>query len=185
MIVTDRLDLVSATPEMVRAALLGRPALATALGAIVPESWPPEFMDDDALAFTLDRLAEGPAQAGWWLHFVVLRQGDGERTLIGSGGYTGPPSTDGTVEVGYAVVTQHQRKGYASEAVRGLLRHAFAAPGVNRVIAETLPALIPSIGVLRNCGFLPDGDGSAPGVIRFALSRTMYSTNAAEQRPGK
>ncbi len=185
MIVTDRLDLVPATAEMVRAALLGRSALATALDASVPESWPPEFMNDDALAFTLDRLAEGPAQAGWWLHFVVLRQDDGERTLIGSGGYAGPPSTDGTVEVGYAIVAEHRRKGYASEAVRGLLRHAFASPGVNRVIAETLPALAPSIGVLRNCGFLPDGDRSAPGVIRFALSRTMYSTTAAEKFPGK
>ena len=83
-----------------------------------------------------------------------MRQDDGERTLIGSGGYAAPPGTDGTVEVGYAIVAAYQRKGYTS-------------------------------GVLRNCGFLPDGDGSAPGVIRFTLSRTMYSTNAAEQHPGR
>jgi len=40
-------------------------------------------------------------------------------------------------------------------------------------------------GVLRNGGFGPDGDGSAPGVIRCGLRRTMYSTIAARQHPGK
>jgi RimJ/RimL family protein N-acetyltransferase len=168
---------------MVRAALHGRPALASALSALVPDGWPPEFMDEPALAFTLDRLAEGPAQAGWWLHFVVLRRDDTERTLIGSGGYRGPPTTDGTVEVGYAIVPEHQRQGYASETVRGLLRHAFAAPQVNRVIAETLPALTASIGVMRKCGFRPCDSSSEPGVLRFELTRAMYAADAAEQPP--
>lgn len=33
-----------------------------------------------------------------------------------------------------------------------MLTHAFATPAVSRVIAETLPTLLPSIGILRNCG---------------------------------
>jgi len=46
---------------------------------------------------------------------------------------------------------------------------------VQRVIAETLPELTPSIGVLRKCGFRPVGEGSEPGVIRFELTRADYS----------
>lgn len=38
--------------------------------------------------------------------------------------------------------------------------------------AETLPALAPSIGVLEKLGFVFAGEGSEPGVIRYALERT-------------
>jgi RimJ/RimL family protein N-acetyltransferase len=175
MIVTGRLELVPGTPELTRAALEGRPALAAGLGASVPATWPPELLDPPSLEFTLARLAEGPEQAAWWLHFVVLAHGPAGRTLIGSAGYKGPPSPDGTVEVGYGIVRDHRRQGYASEAVRGLLAHAFAIPAVQRAIAETLPELAPSIGVLRKCNFRLIGEGSEPGVIRFELTRAEYS----------
>jgi RimJ/RimL family protein N-acetyltransferase len=132
------------------------------------------YLDPPALEFTRERLAEGPLQAGWWLYFVLLAGAEGGRALIGSGGYMGPPTADGTVEVGYAIVNDHQRRGYASEAVRGLLARAFALPEVRRVIAETLPDLIPSIGVLHKCGFALIDGGSAPGVIRFELTRARY-----------
>ena len=179
MIVTDRLEIIPATIVLTRAALHGVHALGTDLGVFVPATWPPEYLDPPSLEFTLDRLAEGPEQAGWWLHFVVLARGAADRTLIGGAGYKGPPSADGTVELGYGIVREHQRRGYASEAVRGLLAHAFALAAVHRIIAETLPELTPSIGVLRKCGFRPIGDGSEPGVIRFEISRTEYSKGAA------
>ena len=170
-LVTERLELVPATAELTRAALEGDGALAAALRAVVPSTWPPEFLDSPALEFTLARLEEGGPQAGWWLHFVVLTQAPAGRVLIGSAGYKGPPSSDGTVEVGYGIVRDHQRRGYASETVRGLVARAFAVPAVTRVIAETLPELTASIGVLRKCNFRLLGAGSEPGVIRFELSR--------------
>jgi [ribosomal protein S5]-alanine N-acetyltransferase len=76
--------------------------------------------------------------------------------------------------VGYGIVRDHQRQGYASETVRGLLERAFADPTVQRVIAETFPELTPSIGVLRKCGFRFIGDGAEPGVIRFELTRAKF-----------
>lgn len=78
------------------------------------------------------------------------------------------------MEVGYGIVRDHRRRGYASETVEGLLRHAFALPAVHRVIAETLPELIGSIGVLNKCGFRLIGEGSEPGVIRYELTATEY-----------
>ncbi len=174
MIVTERLDLVPATPESTRSALAGSSALAASLAASVPDTWPPEYLDAPALEYTLARLLEGPHNAGWWLHFIVLKSDDVGRTLIGSGGYKGPPSADGTVEVGYGIVSDRRRRGYASEATRGLLAHAFAMPRVRRAIAETLPQLAPSIGVLTKCGFRPIGEGSEPGVIRFELTRAGW-----------
>mgnify|MGYP003694729629 CR=1 FL=1 len=104
----------------------------------------------------------------------MLKDGQQRRTLIGSGGYKGPPSDDGVVEVGYGIVSDHRRRGYAVEATRGLIAKAFVEPKVNRVIAETLPELIPSIGVLTKCGFRLIGEGSEPGVIRFELTRAEF-----------
>lgn len=175
MILTDRLQLIPATRELTHAALEGGSSLGTRLGALVPVTWPPEFLDRPSLEFTLDRLAEGPDQAGWWLHFVVLASGVAGPTLIGSAGYKGPPSPEGTVEVGYGIVSEYQRQGYASEAVHGLLARAFGLPTVRRVIAETLPELAPSIGVLRKCGFHLMGEGSEPGIIRFELTDSEYA----------
>lgn len=175
MIRTERLVLVPATPELTRAALEGSEALAARLEAAVPSTWPPEYLDAPALQYTLDRLAEGPEQAGWWFYFFLLPDGSG-RTLIGSGGYKGPPA-DGTVEVGYAIVSDRRRRGFASEAVDGLLGRAFEESSVRRVIAETLPELAGSIGVLRRCGFRLLGEGSEPGVIRFELRREEHAAS--------
>lgn len=185
LISTPRLDLVPATPVSIGAALAGSAALAKSLDAVVPATWPHEYLDDAALKYTLARLQESPASSGWWLRFVLLRT-EGRRILIGSAGYKGPPSA-GAVEVGYGIVPDHHRRGYASEAVRGLLAHAFAVPEVERVIGETYPSLIPSIGVLEKCGLRRIEGGSEPGVIRFQITRSEYTAKgrfsaAAEKR---
>jgi RimJ/RimL family protein N-acetyltransferase len=171
MIQTIRLEIVPSTPALVHAALQGHVALATELAADVPSSWPPEYLDEDSLNFTLARFAEGDDQLGWWLHFVVLRPGVEPRTLIGSAGFCGQPTPDGDVEVGYGIVSDRRRQGFATEVVRGLVAHAFSYPSVRRVIAHTLPELAPSIGVLEKCGFQLVEESPAPGVIRFALAR--------------
>jgi RimJ/RimL family protein N-acetyltransferase len=79
------------------------------------------------------------------------------------------------VEVGYGIVRDYQRRGYATEAVRELVATAFELPEVTCVTAETLPELTPSIGVLHKCGFRLIGEGSAAGVIRFELRRAESS----------
>lgn len=178
MIVTERLEIIPATRDMIRAALLSSDALSSSLGAAVPPTWPPTYLDSAALQYCLDRFPEEPEQADWWFYFVVLSRSASGRTLIGSVGYKGPPSADGTIEVGYGIVSDHHRRGYATETVRGLLARAFSAPTVRRVIAETLPELEGSIGVLRKCGFTLVDGGSEPGVIRFELDRAAYAMRA-------
>ena len=167
MIRTARLDLLPATPALARADLAGREALAAALGVEVPGTWPPDLFDAPAIEYALKRLEADPRQAGWWYYYVVLRA---EAVLVGIVGYKGPP-VDGTVEIGYGVLAEHQRCGYATEASAALVARAFERPDVDRVVAETLPELAPSIGVMERLGFAFVGEGSEPGVIRYALER--------------
>jgi RimJ/RimL family protein N-acetyltransferase len=176
-ITTERLDLVPAMPATIRAALHSPATLGSHLGAVVSPGWPPEYVDAPALQFTLERLVEYPNEDGWWMYFALLRE-PRPRTLIGIAGYKGPPTPEASVEIGYGIVPEHRRRGFATEAARGLIGHAFAIPTIDRVLAETLPELTPSIGVLNKCGFRFLGDGSEPGVIRFELARDDW-----EQRP--
>jgi RimJ/RimL family protein N-acetyltransferase len=167
---TARLELRPATAELLHSALAGPMTLAEGLGAVVPASWPPDYLDAPALQYSLDRLTETPSSGEWWMYFVLLRPGPAPRTLIGSAGYKGPPDAEGTVEIGYGIVAEHRRRGYATEAAQGLVTRALGQPGTRRIIAETLPELAGSIGVLTRCGFVLRGEGSEPGVIRFELA---------------
>jgi [ribosomal protein S5]-alanine N-acetyltransferase len=169
---SDRLDLVAASAETIRAALDDRRRLGAALGAEVPSIWPPELLDANALTWSLGWLSDPKNDPGYGFYWLLVRNGAADarqqtaHTLIGIAGFKGMPE-DGVVEVGYGVVAEYQRRGYATEAVRALLAHAFACPGVTRVIAETLPGLAASIGVLEKCGFRFIGAGSEPDTIRY------------------
>ena len=44
------------------------------------------------------------------------------------------------MEIGYSILADYQRRGFASEAVRGLLDNAYAHRDITRVIAETAGA---------------------------------------------
>jgi ribosomal-protein-alanine N-acetyltransferase len=90
--------------------------------------------------------------------------------MIGNAGFKGSPK-DGLVEIGYSMLEMHHRQGYATEAVRGLLSWAFQNPEVQRVVADTLPGLTPSIRVMKNSG----SRLSAMGPTRMACGR--FATN--------
>jgi len=170
---TSRLELVGCTPDLLRAEGEDRGRFAELLNARVPESWPPELYDDDARRWTLQAIEDAPEEDGWWMYYLVADEGG--RELVGLCGYKGPPANDGSVEVGYGVLPQHRRRGYAVEATHALIERAFGFPEVARVTAETYPHLAPSIGVMEKCGLAFAGDGSEEGVIRYELPRERWS----------
>ncbi len=72
-------------------------------------------------------------------------------TVVGLGGFTGPP-TDGSVEIGYSIAPAHRGRGHATEAARRWVDIA-TARGVTLVCAHTLAEENPSTAVLRRLGF--------------------------------
>ena len=173
-LLTERLVLLPATPALVRADLAGAPAFAAALGFGVPTEWPPAHHDEAALRWTLDALEQEGAPLGWHLHYVAALGAGGRPTsLVGAGGFKGPPDERGTVEIGYSVLPSMRRRGFATEAACALVRRAFETPAVTRVVAETLPELEASIGVLRKCGFQIAEDPSERTVVRYEIRRRV------------
>ena len=183
MIRTLRLDLVLAGEPQLRAELESRAALAASLACEVPASWPPEFYDADAVRYSLDWLLKHPSDAEWGFYYFVERAATGARPIVvGAGGFKGPPARNGAVELGYSIVPERRRRGYATEATRGMLAFAFASPNVQTVVGQTLTTLPASIGVLEKAGFEFAGAGDDPHappgeqVIRYAITRQQWSS---------
>ncbi len=163
---TSRLEFVPVTAELIRLEI-GNPArLGQALAAVVPAAWPPESVRDILESF-VQELEEDPNTKGFSGYYWLSTEETRRPTLIGSGGFKGKPDADGTVEVGYSVLPEFQNKGYATEALQGLVSWALSQKSVLHVIAEAFPHNIPSVRVLTKCSFVEVGDGSELGIKRF------------------
>jgi RimJ/RimL family protein N-acetyltransferase len=167
------LDLVPATVELCEAEARGRGAVAECLDAEIPASWPPPVFEPDDVARVRRQLEAEGGSGEWLLHYVLLRavSSDQKPALVGVAGYTGPRTVEGEVEIGYAIAVEHQRRGYATEAVETLVARAFEDPRVVVVAAKTFPTLQPSIGVLVKTGFIRAGAEGADGTIRYERRR--------------
>jgi RimJ/RimL family protein N-acetyltransferase len=186
---TPRLLLIGGTAESLNAELISREALGAVIAAEVPDSWPPELYDADAVRWMLSWLETNPEQSSWSLYYLAeAPTGSGDRPkLVGIAGYKGAPDDSGIVEIGYGIVSERRRNGFASEAVHALLARAFSEMRVTAVIAHTLPELTPSIRVLHTTGFVFEGLGNdphEPTAIRFGLTRSRYEELTASGSRG-
>ena len=180
MIVTARLTLVPATVALARAELADRGEFARLLDAVVPDNWPPESAAD-ALPLFLSWLESAPDRVGWFGWYALARIGDaGPPVLVGGGGFLGPPQ-DGAVQIGYSLLPEFQRRGYATEMVNALVRWAFGQPGVDAIAAETEWANPASVRVLEKVGFTPAGCAAEPGGARFEV---RHKTKPGACAPG-
>ena len=170
---TERLELIAATVEHLQAELRDRDRFAAMLDARIPDPWPPPLNDEDSANWAIEYLQGHPDDVGWSMWYFVLVDGH-ERTAIGNGGFKGLPDAVGTAEVGYSVVEAYQRRGYGSEATSALIAWAFAHAEVSRVVAETYPELVASIGVMEKNGMRYLGPGSEERVVRYGITRQEY-----------
>lgn len=167
-----RMTLVAGTEQLVSADLAGRQALAEAIGAEVPENWPPELYESTAMRWSLKQL-EDPAEQGWSLWYLLSKKHDTPQ-VMGICGFKGKPDATGSVEIGYSVLNQYRVQGYATEAVARLVVWAFSHQYVTEVTAETLPHLKQSIRVMEKNGLIFSGPGSEYGVVRYAVKKGNF-----------
>jgi ribosomal-protein-alanine N-acetyltransferase len=164
---TGRLELVAATASLARAAVRSPEALGKLLECEVPRGWPPELMKDQEAQWA-QLLEDEPAMAGWSAWYIVQVR---PAVLVGSIGLSGRPDADGCVECGYALLAKYQRKGYATEAMGGLIDWVFSHEEARRIRAHTYRHLPASIRVLEKNGLSHVGDGDEPDTLRFELAR--------------
>jgi RimJ/RimL family protein N-acetyltransferase len=106
-----------------------------------------------------DLAAADPTVIRWFPRALLLRKGADrpEPTVVGHAGFHGPPDDEGRVEIGYTVIPEHRRRGYAEEAVRALMGWALSEQGVTRFRASVGPWNAPSLHLVRKLGFVRVG----------------------------
>ncbi|WP_324731392.1 GNAT family N-acetyltransferase [Pseudomonas paeninsulae] len=133
--------------------------LAEKLNSVVSKDWPSGEYDRNAMVFFLSCFESGgTAVQGWYGWYAInIDAVSGERSLVGSGGYFGPPDSNGVVEIGYSVLPEWQRRGFAKEIVSALVAHALSFEKTNSIIARTSPVNEASKRVLISSGFRETG----------------------------
>ena len=147
---TERLDLISASPELIDAVLAGRYGDAEAiLGAGIPEGWPSDTNSRAGLTIHLTALQRDRRQELWHVRLIVRRD---ERRTMGTVNFKGSPGPDGTVDLGWELEPSERHQGFATEAATTVSRWALSQPGVRRVTARIPSDNAASIRVAERLG---------------------------------
>jgi [ribosomal protein S5]-alanine N-acetyltransferase len=102
------------------------------------------------------RLRAATAPDPWNFGFAVVHKIDNR--MIGFGSFTGPPNSEGAVEIAYGIAPDYQNKGYATEVAALLVNFAGREPSVKTICAHTLPETNASTRVLQKSGFQKTGE---------------------------
>ena len=130
------------------------------------QSWKPATVED-ARAFIKDLKLHPPYTGGTWRQLgITLRDGD---ELIGDCGIHVMKSDSRHAEIGYTIAPEHQRNGYATEAVRGILGMLFGPLRMKRVAARTIGRNAASKALLVGIGSRPEKNG------RYVLDAENWS----------
>ena len=130
--------------------------------AAAPVPLPPSFVCPEWAPVWRMRAAQVTADPGAaaWVTGVVW---DPDRRLaVGRAGFHGPPDARGMVEVGYATVPEHRRRGYARAALAALLDRARREPDVRVVRLSIAPGNVASRRVALPFGFREVGEQVDP-----------------------
>lgn len=165
---TERMSLIPATVKLYLMELYDRPAFASNLNASVPQAWPPDQITPEVIEEFIGRM-QAKDQKIWSFYWLLHQKASELPVLIGSGGFIA--HENGTLEIGYSILSDYQNKGYATEAVRSMLQWALSNLKKDCIIANTYPHLKASIRVLEKNGFVFKGKGSEEGTITYQLQR--------------
>jgi citrate synthase/2-methylcitrate synthase len=150
----------------------------------------PEFFTEDRMIwlwnYRVKQIVEDPRSADWVVRAVVsVPDGD----VVGHAGFHGPPDENGMVEIGYSVVPEFRRRGYAKAIVRLLLERADSEPDVRTVRASISPDNEPSLATIAGFGFTQvgeqwDDEDGLELLFDLSVTATQRSTMSDEIRKG-
>jgi [ribosomal protein S5]-alanine N-acetyltransferase len=146
-----------------------RASASRILNATLPADWPqPDLLD--VLPY---QASASPSEACFGVWVMIERE---TTSVVGDIGFIGPPEGGGSVEVGYSVIRDRRRRGYATEAARAIVDWALDQPGVDIVTARCDKDNTASIRTLERIGFRQTGEESEP-------LRWHYGAAAADAVP--
>lgn len=147
-----KLRLINCSPEILESILAGDEELSETLNVNIAENW--TTFGDEVFRQALLQIEKDPMSQKWQTYLAILIENN---TLIGNGGFKGPPDENSTVEIGYEIAKAYQENGYGTEMAIQLVNKAFRDVSVIRIIAHTLEKNNNSTAILKKCGFKSAG----------------------------
>ena len=149
--------------------------------------WFPSVLDRAASDAEMDRHAAALDERGWGLWAVEVVDGD---PFIGFVGLAPAPPLAPcapAVEVGWRLARSAWGRGYAPEAARLVLDHAFGVLGLDEVVSFTAVGNQPSRRVMEKIGMVRDeaGDFDHPNVPEGHPLRRHVLYRARTSFPGR
>lgn len=152
---TPRLVLRALAPAALAALAAGDRAEATRLAGCDLASFPDEGRAIAALR--LKDVGADPSYLPWSLRAMALKPG---LAFVGHFNFHARPGADylkdlapGAVEMGYFVLPEFRRRGFAEEAVLGMMDWACREHGVGRFVVSISPGNAASVAMARKLGF--------------------------------
>jgi RimJ/RimL family protein N-acetyltransferase len=122
------------------------------------QNWEPTS-NEQASTFLTEQAQQMLGAAGQWLQVAVTRIDTGE--LIGDLGLCVVDESSGTVTLGYTLARSAQGRGYATEAVTGVLDALLGQRRARSVVAVADARNTASVALLRRVGFRHEATASA------------------------
>lgn len=156
---TSRLILRTLPPEALAALAAGDRATASELAGCDLRDFPDEELS--IAAVRLKDVTADPAYLPWSLRALALKPA---LTFIGHLNFHTKPGADylkdlapGAVELGYFVMPDRRRRGFAEEAALGAIDWATRTHGISRFVVSISPENAPSVAMAKKLGFVRIG----------------------------
>ncbi|XVU22314.1 GNAT family N-acetyltransferase [Actinoplanes sp. CA-054009] len=117
------------------------------------QSWDAPFPLLRAETAVANFIASDPDQPGWF-QYAIERVA--ERDLIGDVAVHLHDNAK-QAEIGFTLASQHQKQGYATEAVRAVLDRLFRVQGLHKVAGECDARNVGSASLMERLGFTREG----------------------------
>ena len=157
MIDTRRLHIRPLSYDELRTYSLLPSDLAAGLGRTISRSSIDEETKQTIDTDLLPKLADPDNDPLFYTMWIVIEKE--EDAIIGGLCFHGEPDATRSVEVGYGIDDGYCSKGYATEALGGLIDWLKADKRVDTLLAETEPTNSASIKVLTKNGFVRSNRG--------------------------
>ena len=117
------------------------------------QSWDAPFSLLRAETAVANFIASDPDKAGWFQY--AIERGD-DRQLIGDVAVHLHDNLQ-QAEIGFTLAREHQRHGYATEAVSAVLDRLFRVQGLHKVAGECDARNVASASLMERLGFTREG----------------------------
>lgn len=154
-IITNRLELVLMTPELIEALLAGDNRLAESIGGFnIPDDI---VLEKGLLEMRLKQIKDNPKVNIWLTRVIVIKK---TNTMCGHIGFHSEPGPDDLrdiaidgVEIGYSVGERFRKQGIAKEAALALMNWAFENYQQSCFILSISPNNVASLALANSMKF--------------------------------